>query len=228
MKIIPVIHILDQDQVKTNIETCLSLGIDQVFLINMVRSWDAVSKLSGICKAMQDEYPRLWIGLNYLQLNNSDALEACAEMKANGLWADNAGLLRPGDEVSVSRFHALLQQSEGSAQTGRVQFFGGVEFKYQQQPAASDLAWLYENAVQYIDVVTTSGPGTGRAIDYSKLERIRRFMPAHPLAVASGVSTDNARGIAEYADYALVASSITQPFTELIQGEKLQELLDVL
>jgi len=50
-------------------------------------------------------------------------------------------------------------------------YFGGVAFKYQEQP--NNLAVAIENAKEYLDVITTSGPGTGKSIDLDKIKRIR-------------------------------------------------------
>ena len=60
----------------------------------------------------------------------------------------------------------------------------------------------------------------------NKLSRIRKSIGEHPLAVASGVNKSNIKNISEYANYALVASSITNYQDELIVSDKLKELMN--
>jgi len=59
--IIPVIHIVDYEQVKVNIETCLRNNINKVFLIDMNSGPFVVDKLFTICKQAKEEFPELWM-----------------------------------------------------------------------------------------------------------------------------------------------------------------------
>jgi predicted TIM-barrel enzyme len=138
------------------------------------------------------------------------------------MWSDNAGLREAGDDKDA----VFLKNMRTRTLTGKsLQYFGGVEFKYQRQPKEKDLEWVYERAKELVDVITTSGPGTGKEIGIEKLKRIRDAVGNHPIAVASGVNESNKRAIEKYADYLLVASSITDPATELILPEKLKRLI---
>ena len=47
------------------------------------------------------------------------------------------------------------------------------------------------NAMPYMDVVTTSGPGTGKAAAPEKIRTIRQAIGDKPLAIASGVTPEN-------------------------------------
>lgn len=92
-------------------------------------------------------------------------------------------------------------------------WFGGVAFKYQRP--VSDLEAACRIAAQYIDVVTTSGPGTGRAADVEKIQRMKQALGDSPLAIASGITPDNVEDYLPHADYFLVATGISRSFTEL-------------
>lgn len=76
-----------------------------------------------------------------------------------------------------------------------------------------------------MDVITTSGPGTGQPASVNKIARIRSYIGDFPLALASGVNKDNKKLFEPYVDYMLVASSITDK-GEMINEEKLIELLN--
>ena len=92
-------------------------------------------------------------------------------------------------------------------------YFGGVAFKYcrrvEQLEAAARIA------IRYMDVVTTSGPGTGKAAEPDKLRRMRQALGSFPLALASGVTPENVTDYLPYVDCFLVATGISKSFTEL-------------
>ena len=79
-----------------------------------------------------------------------------------------------------------------------------------------------------MDVVTTSGVATGRAADRAKIAAFRRGCGDAPLALASGVTPDNAGDYAADVDAMLVATGINRSgdFYE-IDPEGLRRLLAV-
>lgn len=216
--ITPVIHVIDYDQVKMSVETCLETGIDHVFVIDH-NSRNPSTHVATIRQKLKEEYPELWVGLNFLFLPNELAMGTAELCGANAIWCDTANLVRPGDEEKAKNLQNARFRKD-------MLYFGGVEFKYQRQPHPYDYEWLYQTAVKYVDVITTSGPGTGKEIRLDKLIRIRESVGTHPVAVASGIDEGNIHEISKYADYLMVASSITEPNTELIMKAKLQRLID--
>lgn len=209
--IIPVIHIKTIPQVRANITTCLKHGVDKVFLIgtkNVISSFEMV----------KEEF-NIWTGINFLHQNNMHSLDSISSLKypIDALWSDNCDV-----DFNMER---AIEFNENRSKFG-FQYFGGVEFKYQPKPDESNLMKIYDDAQRLVDVITTSGPGTDQAIDVQKLQRSRTLSKDHPLAVASGISSDNIKWISKYANYFLVASSITDYRTELIIENKLIELID--
>ncbi len=85
-------------------------------------------------------------------------------------------------------------------------YFGGVAFKYQRP--VEDLTSAARIAARYMDVVTTSGPGTGIAAARDKIVAMKEAVGDLPLA----------------ADCFLVATGISRSFTEL-DLEKVNRLL---
>lgn len=220
-EIVPVIHMVDLVQVKTNIETCLSFDINKVFLINHGHGIEAVTSLLNVIHSVKQKYPDLWIGANFLQANNDESVKYGSLYKLDGIWCDNGNLSRVGNVDEAWKTRTILNEQEN-----RLQYFGGVEFKYQKQPHVSELDWIYERAVDLIDVITTSGEGTGQEIDMGKLTRIRKSINNHPLAVASGIDKNNVKNISELANYLMVSSSITNPKNELIIPNELEILIN--
>jgi len=199
-KIIPVIHKINNSQVRQNIEVCLKNGIDRVFLIDHA-GVNKVGELIFSATNFKKEY-KMWVGINPLGISTTDALTM--DIDLDGLWCDG----------TASKQDFSFRKFKG-------QFFGGLAFKYQPQPADMELAC--ENAILSTDVATTSGPGTGRAATIDKIMEIRHHLGKHPMAIASGVSVVNIPFYRGIVDYLLVASSITDK-SELIIPEKLIEL----
>ena len=196
-ELIPVIHMLNQNQVLTNVKTCIDCGIEKVFIINHVVT---INELIDCAKRVKLEYPNLWVGINMLGNTTKDSLSMNTGF--DGLWCDG---VVPSD---------YQRNFKGM-------FFGGVAFKYQPQP--KDLKEACEWAKLTTDVATTSGSATGKAADINKILAIRGYLYSHPMAIASGVSVNNIEDYKGIVDYLLVASSITT-FGEMIVKEKLKEL----
>ena len=203
-EIIPVIHMINRNQVLTNVKACVDCGIKKVFLINHQTPWESLVILANDVREL---YPEIWIGLNMLDISTKDSLNM--GLKFDGLWCD--ATISSEDAKQFRNFDGM--------------FFGGLAFKYQPQP--DDLKAACDDAILSTDVATTSGLGTGKAADLEKIKTIRTLLGKHPMAIASGVSIDNIDDYSGVVDYLLVASSITS-FGEIIIKEKLIDLIDKL
>jgi hypothetical protein len=200
-ELIPVIHMINENQVLTNVETCLSCGIEKVFIINHQTTSEELIKCA---KRVKDTYPTLWVGINMLDKYVEDAI--LYEFDFDGLWCDQSIKL---EDYKYRKFKGML--------------FTGLAFKYQPQPKDIELAC--KESILTSDVSTTSGPGTGKAADINKILELRNHLVEHPMAIASGVSVDNIENYKGVVDYLLVASSITSA-SEIIYKDKLLELLE--
>jgi hypothetical protein len=204
-EIIPVIHMINQNQVMTNVDTCVECGVEKVFLINHVVT---VQQLLDCALTIKLKYPKLWVGVNMLGTSTEDALTIDLP-EIDGVWCDAS--ITPRKAKIYRNFKGL--------------FFGGLAFKYQPQP--DDLESACIESKQATDVSTTSGPATGKAADVEKIKQIREYLGNHPMAIASGVSIQNIDSYKGIANYLLVASSVTSK-TEMIYEDKLKELLNKL
>jgi predicted TIM-barrel enzyme len=73
-------------------------------------------------------------------------------------------------------------------------------------------------AVRGMDVVTTSGRGTGIAANPERLREMARVIGGHALGLASGVTPENAHRYTPFVNAFLVASGIEKRFGELEYG----------
>jgi len=202
-ELIPVIHMVNQNQVMTNVKTCVESGIEKIFIINHQTTSQDLIKCSSVVK---EKYPNLWIGLNMLDVPAKDAI--LYEFDFDGLWCDQS---IKSEDYKFRKFKGML--------------FTGLAFKYQPQP--KDLQLACQESILTSDVSTTSGAATGKAADISKILQIREYLGSHPMAIASGVNQDNISLYKGVVDYLLVASSITSR-SEIIYKDKLEELLNKL
>lgn len=197
-ELIPVIHMLDEQQVVKNVEMCLYNGVDKVFIINHAVEDTILQRCAWNIK---NSYP-IWVGINRLAVSAYEAVNTLDLF--HGLWCD----------LTITKTIADKRQFGGM-------LFGGLAFKYQPQP--SDLKTACEEAIQTTDVATTSGVGTGKAANVEKIHLIREYLGEHPMAIASGVTAENIENYKGVADYLLVASSITD-YREMLIESKLAEL----
>ncbi|MFM7446401.1 MAG: BtpA/SgcQ family protein, partial [Tabrizicola sp.] len=107
-------------------------------------------------------------------------------------------------------------------------YLGGVCFKKQRPVDPSLNEYSARLALPFMDVVTTSGVATGQATDLTKIADFRRGLGQAPLAIASGVTPDNAHTYAADVDCFLVATGINRPGDFYnIDPARLSALLDL-
>ena len=203
--ILPVIHVEGVDQAIRNAEIARQCGADGVFLINHSISH---SELLSAVPAVRQRVGAWWIGVNCLDLIPESAFEKIGS-DISGLWADNARI----DERSECQTAAEQVQAARIKSGWRGLYFGGVAFKYQRPVEDLEAAALL--AAGFMDVVTTSGPGTGMSAQPEKIATMKRALGTHPLAIASGITPENVHEYLEVADCFLVATGVSSSFTEL-------------
>ena len=180
-------------------------GADGVFLINHGMS---DKSLLEVHRTVTTEHSDWWVGVNCLGLYPGKVFEQIDDCVA-GVRVDNAMIDERGGDQSQAR--EILAAREASGWQGL--YFGGVAFKYQRP--VDDLAHAARLAADYMDVVTTSGPGTGRAASPEKIRTMKDALGETPLAIASGITPENVADYLECADCFLVATGISQTFEEL-------------
>lgn len=206
--ILPVIHVVNEGQAARNVQISRDAGADGVFLINHGLPW---WELLSIQRTVAARHESWWIGVNCLDLPPQDVFRRIDNTVA-GVWVDNA--LIDEDKTIQPDAEAVNEAKAKAGWNGL--YFGGVAFKYQRQ--VEDLASAATIASHYMDVVTTSGPGTGHAASLDKIGAMKRALGDTPLAIASGITPENVRSYLEIADCFLVATGISKSFEELDQS----------
>lgn len=190
--VIPVIHVLDIEQTARNIDVALDAGVVGVFLINHDFP---VDQFLPIVRAIRTRYPDLWIGLNFLAVTGEHAFPVLGKLQSEGCridayWADDACIDESAlvqDQTKANRIQQVQQDSEWKGL-----YFGGTCFKKQREVSPEDYAVAAGLATHFMDAVCTSGVATGIEADIDKINVFRDSIGEHVLALASGITPDNA------------------------------------
>lgn len=222
----PVIHVLDRAQALSNVAHVVRLGAPGVFLINHDFSMD---DFLPILRDVRHSCPDVWMGVNFLAQSGRIAFPILGRLADEGCqldayWADDACL----DEREALQQEARTIADMRAASGWQGLYFGGVCFKKQRPVDPTLNAYSAQLAVPFMDVVTTSGVATGQATDLTKITDFRRGLGDAPLAIASGVTPDNAAHYVRDVDCFLVATGINHPGDFYnIDPARLAALLDI-
>lgn len=199
--VFPVVHVKNYEQAVREADLALTAGADGLFFIN--HSQSAASLAKTLERLRQNGLMNQWTGANFLEADLKEALDYAGALKLDALWTDNVGVHASEHWQETVQTETELRRSLAPSTL----LFGGVAFKYQLQRV--DPAVEAADALPYVDVVTTSGPGTAASADLAKLASMRKAIGDAPMAVASGVTPENAAEQFAYVDAVLVASGIS-------------------
>lgn len=206
--LLPVVHPIGRAEALASLRVVHDAGAPGAFLIDQGMGEADVLALVREARA---RFPKLWLGVNLLGRSPADALvtalDAC-DGRIDGIWSDNAGI----DERASAQPRAEELLAVRRARGWNGLYFGGVAFKYQREVALADLGPSAALAARYMDVVCTSGPGTGRAADVDKVRAMRTGLGDAALALASGVTAENAGSYVPYVQAFLVGTGIEASF----------------
>ena len=204
--ILPIVHVSNRDQASRNVGVARDAGADGAFLISHGSVSDA--ELLDAYFAIAEAHRGFWLGVNCLGWGAEEVFTRAGNAVA-GVWLDDAII----DETCAEQPAAARVIEAQRAVGWRGLYFGGVAFKYQRP--VRDIARAARHAVDYVDVVTTSGPGTGKAAAPEKIRTMKQAIGEAPLAVASGVTPENVPDYLPWADCFLAATGISYTFDEL-------------
>ena len=205
--VLPVIHVLDTPRTLRNVGEVIAAGAAGCFLINHDFAPD---RFLPIIRDVRDRYPSLWLGVNFLAVTGKNAFPMLAGLQAegcrvDGYWADDARIDEHGENREAREIADIYTNSGW-----RGLYFGGTCFKKQRLVAPEFYGDAAREACGFMDVVTTSGIATGEEADLGKIKTFRQAIGSDTLAVASGVTPENAASYADV-DCFMVATGINKP-----------------
>lgn len=205
--VLPVIHVLDTPRTLENVRVLVGEGAAGCFLINHDFG---IEPFEPIIRDVRDAFPSLWMAVNFLAVTGRDAFPVLGRLQADGCpvdgyWADDARI----DEASDVQTEAneIDRVRRASGWTGL--YFGGTAFKKQREVAPEHYETSAQKACPHMDVITTSGVATGKEADLTKIEAFRAGIGERPMALASGITPDNAHAYADV-DCFMVATGINR------------------
>lgn len=206
--VLPVIHVLDNEQAERNTKLAIEGGCPGVFLINHDFKYE---RFLPIVKHVRQKFPDFWIGVNFLAVTGKEAFPVLATLEKEGTrvdayWADDARIDERRPESDQPEADEILQIKSDHNWNGM--YFGGTAFKKQRDVKPDDYAKSASIACNFMDVVTTSGIATGHSADLDKIDTFRTTCGEKPLAVASGITPENVSQYIPNLDCVLVATGI--------------------
>ena len=202
-QIIPVIHYQNDVQCLRNAEIAFETGCESVFLIQMEGKNDL---LPLVAKAIKAQHPDKLVGINYLGLEPAYAVAANIGHGLDMTWTD----VQLTHSAGMPWKQAVQVQEELQRHPDHL-LFSGVAFKHQAEEPDPEFAAL--TALHAGFIPTTSGEATGVATETDKIVKLRRSLgPTASLAIASGITPDNAHEYAPYLSHILVATGVSATF----------------
>ena len=202
--IIPVIHYLDDAQAMRNAEIAFDAGCPAVMLIEM---GGADTRPVWAASEIQRCWPEKLVGLNFLRA------QRVADMPINLTGVDMTWTDWQITHSQLGNFASVAALRDLLAVKPRHLFFCAVAFK--GQPHEPDPACAARRARSFGMIPTTSGSGTGVAADPIAVAALRAALgPTDPLALASGVTPDNAHEFLPFVSHVLVSTGISSSFYE--------------
>jgi len=217
---LPVIHPVTKAVALQSIDTAVHAGADGIFLINQGMT---ASQVLDFIPEVRQRYEQLWIGVNLLGVKPEEVITLVANLSVDGIWSDNAEIDELSDAQPAGERFRHVRREHG----WQGLYFGGVAFKYQREVAEALLPDAARKASPWMDVITSSGPGTGYAATVEKVRALRSGAGEHPLALASGVSPENVDRFLPYVDAFLVATEIeTAKYSGILVPERTKQLAE--
>ena len=107
------------------------------------------------------------------------------------------------DQINAKRINIVRKESGWQGL-----YIGGTAFKKQREVKPEMYAYSGRLAAAHMDIVVTSGIATGHAADINKIKTFRESCGETTLAVASGITPENAKEYVQDVDLFMVATGI--------------------
>lgn len=200
MKIVPVIHYLNDTLSMKNAELCAKHKAFGLFVISMDGD---NSNLSSLASKIKKAFPDLKVGINLLGDSALSGVYDSLNHELDMTWSDCPIVTGSG----VTQEARIISET---IHTTQHLFFNSVAFKYQQVETNIPQAVLNSQSLRFIP--TTSGEATGKAADLIKVKLMKEHLGNYPLGIASGLTPENIHEYIPFIEYGLVATGISEDF----------------
>jgi len=200
MKLITVIHIINKD-IEFILQQCNIAFDNGSFGIFLIPHYYGINPIdvNNIYYYVRNKYPTQFIGINYLA--DIDEYINIIPPTVSAIWTDE-GLGNKDNIYLIDKINKVKKE------LGFL-YFGGFYHKgnnYNFDPSSVNIKKNF--ALQNIDVLTTTGLGTGIEIDDRHFSIISYNIPKNRLAMASGLDSTNVHKYKNSVEYAIVGSSL--------------------
>ena len=205
----PVIHINNRYQARNNALACLEAGAAGVYLIHMGGQDELTLEVFNEVRFFA---PQAFLGVNLLAIPTDYSL----------------GTIFPHHLAPPDALWIDYMMPKTFSNPTRSKVVGGVAFKYTPNYTEDpyQAALEVDRLKSFVDVVCTSGPGTGFPPPIEKLQSMKQKCGEKPFAVASGVNSDNIVEMVGLVDQVLVGTFLEEvPGSGIINIPRLSTLI---
>ncbi len=169
-----------------------------------------VSAMTACAIAARDAAPSLPLGINVLRNDADAALSIACAVGAACIRINVHTGARVTDQGLVQGEAAATVRTRKALDATAVALWADVDVKHSAALAPRSLSQEAHDLVAraMAEAVLVTGEGTGRAVDFAKLDEVRRAVPGTPLLVASGATLDMLPALAEKCDGVIVGSAL--------------------
>lgn len=212
MKIIPVIHHINEELTIKNAQLCFENNVYGLFIISMEGNNDG---LSALAKKIKNKFSILKIGVNHLGYSSIESVYEGLNYSLDMIWSDEPIVTSYEIKEEAYKIEKELKNSS-------LKFFNSVAFKYQAEEKNIEKAVSNSKNLGFIP--TTSGQATGVAAEVEKIQKMKKELGNYSLAIASGLTPENIHTYNKMIEYGLVATGISKSFYEFDE-KKLKDIL---
>lgn len=189
-----------------------------------------IAAIAIIVNEIRERYPQVPIGVNVLRNDAKTALAIATVTDANFIRVNvHTGAMLTDQGVLQSKAHETLRYR--SILRSDVKIFADVAVKHAVPLAPINLATSAEDTYYrgLADALIVTGAATGKSTDLNQLKTVKATIPQASVFIGSGVTTANLAKMLQYADGAIVGTSIKRDgvTTNEVNPDRVRALMQV-
>ncbi len=172
-----------------------------------------IASMTRLADCVRREHPSLALIINVLRNDACSALAIASVVGAAAIRVNILSGARLTDQGIIEGQAAVLLRRRRELGAERVAILADVDVKHSAPLAPVDLAQETHDAIERggASAVIVSGSGTGRSVDFGKLQAVKNAAGAAPVYIGSGATIDSLAALAKAgADGIIVGSAIRE------------------